>query len=1101
MKAYGKVKGFHDTMIDLSVRPAGIARWVVKEVPQRTVDYRLYAHYHPYCDELIEKLNLDGLSALLDPKFHASLERPLTPSLYTRGPNVLEPFPKHEIDVSDDGPYSIYNWELFFHAPLLVAVHLSVNQRFQDAQRWFHRIFDPTSTDTSVPPPQRFWKFLRFRQETKPEFIAELLKDLSKPEDTELKRRIEKSIQAWRDKPFQPHVVARGRYLAYQMNVLMKYLDNLLAWGDSLFRQDTIETLNEAAQIYVLASNLLGPRPQKVPPRRKHTAKNYAQLKAAGLDDFGNALVELENEFPFNMSSSISGDASSSGAELAFGIGRTLYFHIPQNDKLLAYWDKVADRLFKLRHCMNIEGIVRQLPLFDPPIDPGALVRAAAAGLDISSIVNNINQPLSTVRGPMLLQKALELCNEVKALGNALLSALEKGDAERISLLRQQHELNSLNLARDVRFLQWKEAEASTEALLKSRSTVWERYRHYKRILGVSDSDIDTVRTVELARSGLTAENFDSVYAELVGRYAKPLSREAYRKETSVGGLMEFAGTAVMSALGDTLGSELGKTLPLNKNENAELNIFLPVSDKFAAMAMVLKIAAPILGLIPQFAVHGTPLGVGGAATFGGEQLSKASEYGSQGLEKVSDAFRSSAERASRLAGYYRRAEDYVLQANLATSELEQYGRQIVSALLREQILKREYENHVKQIDSVRMQEQLLREKFTNEDLYIWMQGELSKTYYDCYKFAYDVAKRAEQTLKYELMRTEFDDLNLIKFGYWDSGRKGLLSGETLHLDLRRLEMAYLEQNRREYELTRHVSLARLDPLALLRLKATGTCEISIPEWLFDMDSPGQYMRRLKTVALSIPCVTGPYTGVHCKLSLLRSSVRVSSLQGEGYERKESGDDSRFRDFAGAIQSIVTSTAQNDAGLFELNLRDERYLPFEGAGAISTWRIELPNDVPQFDFESISDVVLHLRYTAREAGHLRKAASDSVKEVLAEPETLFQLFCLNHDFGGEWQLFTTAASDETRQLSLSIGQDHFPYWVNRLGMNDTLVTTFAVIDWSKNKLLVAPAAVPFTGDAQQGWKMKIDKDSPVFAFLKKYGARKVYMAVSYMKSS
>ncbi len=52
--------------------------------------------------------------------------------------------------------------------------------------------------------------------------------------------------------------------------------------------------------------------------------------------------------------------------------------------------------------------------------------------------------------------------------------------------------------------------------------------------------------------------------------------------------------------------------------------------------------------------------------------------------------------------------------------------------------------------------------------------------------------------MKYELMRKEFDDLNLIKFGYWDGARKGLLSGEALYLDLKRLEMAYHEHNLRE---------------------------------------------------------------------------------------------------------------------------------------------------------------------------------------------------------------------------------------------------------------------------------------------------------------
>jgi hypothetical protein len=118
---------------------------------------------------------------------------------------------------------------------------------------------------------------------------------------------------------------------------------------------------------------------------------------------------------------------------------------------------------------------------------------------------------------------------------------------------------------------------------------------------------------------------------------------------------------------------------------------------------------------------------------------------------------------------------------------------------------------------------------------------------------------------------------------------------------------------------------------------------------------------------------------VNCTLTLLRNSIRRSSAPGKEYER--SGDeDERFHDDVAAIQSIVTSSAQNDSGLFEMNLRDERSLPFEGAGAISRWRIELPSDLNNFDFASISDVVLHLRYAARDGGAtLKTAASDSVR--------------------------------------------------------------------------------------------------------------------------
>ncbi|MCX9029027.1 MAG: hypothetical protein OIN86_12730 [Candidatus Methanoperedens sp.] len=67
--------------------------------------------------------------------------------------------------------------------------------------------------------------------------------------------------------------------------------------------------------------------------------------------------------------------------------------------------------------------------------------------------------------------------------------------------------------------------------------------------------------------------------------------------------------------------------------------------------------------------------------------------------------------------------------------------------------------------------------------------------------------------------------------------------------------------------------------------------------------------------------------------------------------------------------------------LFETNLRDERYLPFELSGAVSQWRLELPADVRQFDYNTISDVILHLRYTARDGGEqLRKGASEKLKD-------------------------------------------------------------------------------------------------------------------------
>lgn len=81
------------------------------------------------------------------------------------------------------------------------------------------------------------------------------------------------------------------------------------------------------------------------------------------------------------------------------------------------------------------------------------------------------------------------------------------------------------------------------------------------------------------------------------------------------------------------------------------------------------------------------------------------------------------------------------------------------------------------------------------------------------------------------------------------------------------------------------------------------------------------------------------------KLSLInnryRKNINPDNAATIGYT-EDPGNDERFIYYRGAIQSIATGNAQDDSGVFELNFRDERYLPFEGTGAITSWRLELP---------------------------------------------------------------------------------------------------------------------------------------------------------------
>jgi hypothetical protein len=58
------------------------------------------------------------------------------------------------------------------------------------------------------------------------------------------------------------------------------------------------------------------------------------------------------------------------------------------------------------------------------------------------------------------------------------------------------------------------------------------------------------------------------------------------------------------------------------------------------------------------------------------------------------------------------------------------------------------------------------------------------------------------------------------------------------------------------------------EPVHIVALKITGTTTVAIPEWLFDLDGPGLYMRRIKMVSLSIPGVVGPYTSLNYTLTL-----------------------------------------------------------------------------------------------------------------------------------------------------------------------------------------------------------------------------------------
>jgi hypothetical protein len=992
--------------------------------------YTFESFSHPYVEELISELNRHSIRGMLDPAFLQKLhDAGYFRSEYATHPSSTVQVQSHPraIDVSPGGAYSDYNWELLYHVPVAIAVHHAKTKKHAEAQRWFHYVFDPTCTEGG-PAPQRWWKFLAFRQGdvTNIEALLELLatpdEELS-PQQVARKQWVHNSYEAILSKPFDPHAVARARPLAYQYYVVMQYLSNLIAWGDGLFLQYTIESINEASMHYVLAANILGPRPERVPSRSAQTPKNFAQLKNASRDVMGSTLVELETQLPFNSTlppkPSKNGKDGQNGA--LFGIGEALYFCVPKNDTLLRYWDTVADRLFKIRHCMDITGVVRPLALWDPPIDPGMLIKARAAGLDIGSIVAGLNQPVGPLRSLGMIQKALELCNELKSLGNALLSASEKEDGEKLAQLRQSHEVKIGQMTQDTRFLQWKNAQSSTESLLRSRDSALERYKYYLRLLGQTPDDSAVPNTIKLKRSPLTEENFDDTYDGLVGQYERVMANLRLQEYPP---LKPHSGRGATGPMSGTAGNS---SLYLNENEDRELNEFLPMANVAQTSAFALQATAVAVRAVPPTVLDLHFWGLGGSIHVpGGDVLADIANFGADIAHGAAAYLQGMASVTGKTASYERRADEWRLQANIAAHELKQMGRQIISSLIAEQVAEHEHKTAKAQVSHSQEVEQRLHSKFTNAELYGWMHGEVSRIYYEFYRFAFDMARRAERTMKRELMRPELDSTDFVQFNYWDSGRQGLLAGEALFLDLKRMEAAYHDNNKRELEMTKHVSLRQLDPRALLLMRTTGTCTVSVPEWLYDRDCPGHYMRRIKSVALSIPCVVGPNASVTCSLTLQKSTVRVSPLVASGYARDTDDPDDRFVDSMGSTDAIVTSTATNDAGMFETNLRDERFLPFEGTGAVGTWRLTLPPQVRSFDYMTISDVILHVRYTARDGGaHLATLATKELSQALSDVSTsaLTILFSLRHDFPSEWAAFVSGTGD----LAIAIRKNFLPY--------------------------------------------------------------------------
>ncbi|MFI9836281.1 neuraminidase-like domain-containing protein [Nonomuraea sp. NPDC051941] len=898
------------------------------QVPHPGSDMVLTPAYHPFAAELREVVHSydDGIDRLYTKQ---TQESPGTlgraPLSYVSAYGDHSPFavfdtPAEGMDFDPICAYALYNWEVFFHAPLFVAEQLRTAGRHEQARRYYHFLFTPFTSEPADPahPRARFWVLKPFRHD------PGTSKDIR---DIILDGAINhiNPYTAIESHPFDAQLVAQSQPSAYQKFVVMRYLDNLMAWGDSLYRKGQREDVYEAIQHYLLAQQILGERPDQLRPLGRRVDRPFEGTDWSG---GANALVDLENLIAdAGEEPPAEGDVPLVDLPLIRG----LYFCVPPNKTLLKYWEDVGRRLYNIRHCLTIDGAPVRYDLLAAPIDPQALVDAAAAGVSVAEALTMAGSPIPPHRFNVMWAKAWDACNEVKGLGGALLSALEKRDGEQLSAIRSTWEGKLLDKTRRTRELTRDLAAADVESLTEARKTIDQRRAYY--------SSRDYMNDLEKAVLGL----------------------------------------GVAAGVLDTTG-------------------------------LVFDVLGGVLYLIPNI-----DLGISG---FGGTPTAKAAMSGeniggsvsrtSQGLSRAAGLLDRASAMVSAQGSFARRQEEWDQQAAQASLELAHMDKQIAAANLRIAIASAELRGHEVQEQTWKATDELLSAKFSNQERYGYLIDVLGELYRTAYEHAVDMAKLARECLAFELPHAT---VSPIRTTHWDSLQHGLLAGERLAGDLRDLDRVHATERGYERVVVQHVPLSHVAPQQLIDLRQTGACAFSIPAWWFQRFDPNLTHRRIRSVAVTVPSVTGPYVGMN------------ATLRYQGVHRTRT--------------AISLSTGVNDTGGA---VAPDQYAPFEGISldVQSSWTFGFPQEsagstrrLTDVDYSTITDVILHIQYVADVAA----------QPVLGGPPELITFIDLRSMAPDAWAELSATTSHSTSLVVSAL----VPRFLKDYEVDSILPSTIAVL--------------------------------------------------------
>ncbi|MCC8456067.1 insecticidal toxin complex protein TccB [Photorhabdus aegyptia] len=380
----------------------------------------------------------------------------------------------------------------------------------------------------------------------------------------------------------------------------------------------------------------------------------------------------------------------------------------------------------------------------------------------------------------------------------------------------------------------------------------------------------------------------------------------------------------------------------------------------------------------------------------GGSRYEGVTEAIAIGLMAAGQATSVVAERLATTENYRRRREEWQIQYQQAQSEVDALQKQLDALAVREKAAQTSLQQAKAQQVQIRTMLTYLTTRFTQATLYQWLSGQLSALYYQAYDAVVALCLSAQACWQYELgdYATTF-----IQTGTWNDHYRGLQVGETLQLNLHQMEAAYLARHERRLNVIRTVSLKNLlGDDGFNKLKNEGKVDFPLSEKLFDNDYPGHYLRQIKTVSVTLPTLVGPYQNVKATLTQTSSSILLAA-DINGVKRLndptgKEGDATHIVTNLRASQQVALSSGINDAGSFELRLEDERYLSFEGTGAVSKWTLNFPRSVDEHIDDktlkademqaallaNMDDVLVQVHYTACDGG---ASFANQVKKTLS----------------------------------------------------------------------------------------------------------------------